>query len=398
MAKFFYKAKSSAGSVMTGTIEAVDEGEARVRLRSKNLIPISLLMTGGNSIKKVNSHKVDSRDLQVFTRQFSTLIDAGIPIVDALRMLGEGKRNPILKEVAVKVRISIEGGKRLADAMSAYPGVFDRLYVNMVHAGEEAGILDGILGRLAIYLEKSEKIKKQVKGALVYPVTIIIVSSIVIAAILIFIIPKFQDLYKSTGRELPELTQQVINFSGFLKRRWWVVLSGAFGGIYLLRSYVQTPAGQEEFDRFIIHAPIFGDLVQKSSIARLSRTMATMLSSGVTVVDALDISAKTSGNRVIEEALTRAKDSVESGRPLASPLNREKVIPEMVTQMISIGEKSGTMDVMFGKIADFYEEDVEAAVKGVTSLIEPLLMVFLGVAIATLVLAMYLPIFSMAGG
>lgn len=396
MPKFFYKAKTADGTIVNGTMDGMDEGEARVKMRAKGLIPLQMLQQGGPSKAAVHKEKVDTRELQIFTRQFSTLINAGIPIVDSLRMLGEGKRNPVLKTVTNSVRTSIESGRRLADAMAAYPGVFDRLYINMVHAGEEAGILDGILGRLAIYMDKSEKIKKQVKSALVYPAGIIVVSLLVISAILIFIIPKFRELYAASGKELPFLTQMVCNLSDYLIKSWWKLAIFIAGVILGIRAYIQTPAGQEEFDRIIIVTPLFGDLIQKSAVARMCRTMSTMLSSGVTVIDALDIAAKTSGNRVVEEALVRAKDSVTAGRALAQPLMREKIIPDMVTQMIAIGEKSGTMDVMFGKVADFYEEDVENAVKGLTALIEPILMVFLGGAIAVLVLAMYLPIFNIA--
>ena len=396
MLKFFYKAKQSDGMIVNGTLDGTDEGEVRIKLRARNLIPLQVQEVGGQAKALVNKEAISARELQIFTRQFSTLVNAGIPIVDALKMLGEGKRNPVLKSVAIRVRQSIEGGRRLADSMAAYPGVFDRLYVNMVHAGEEAGILDGILGRLAVYLEKSEKIKKQVKGALVYPAGIIVVAVLVISGILIFIMPKFKELYASSGHELPALTQFVMNFSDFLVKKWMQLLVGIVGSGLTLRWYLRTPAGREQFDHISIQIPLFGDLIQKSSVARMSRTMATMLSSGVTVVDALDIASKTSGNRVIEEALVRSKESVLSGKALAVPLMREAVIPDMVTQMINIGEKSGTMDTMFGKIADFYEEDVEAAVSTLTSLIEPILMVILGGVIAVLVLAMYMPIFNMA--
>jgi len=398
MAKFAFQARSNSGQITNGSIEALDEGEARVKIRAKNMVPLRVVFTSGTIQKKSVALKVASKDLQIFTRQFATLVNAGIPIVDSLKMLGEGRRNPHLKEVANKVRLSIEGGKRLADAMSVFPGVFDRLYCNLVHAGEEAGILDGILNRLAVYLETSEKIKKQVKGALFYPGAIIGVSVIVITGILVFIIPKFQDLYSSTGRPLPGLTQMVVNVSQFLIHKWYVMIGGVLGGGFLIKEILTSPAGQDELDRFLIRAPLVGDLVQKASVARMCRTLSTLLSSGVAVVEALEIASRTSGNRVIEEALLRSKEAVIAGRPLATPLTREPAIPEMVAQMIAIGEKSGTMDIMFGKIADFYEDDVENAVKGLTSMIEPLLMVFLGGAIAVLVLAMYLPIFGMAAG
>lgn len=404
MPRYIFQARASTGKVQTGQIEALSEQDARTRLQSKQLTPLRLVAAGSPQKKApaagggldLFSPGVSSRELQIFTRQFSTLINAGIPIVDSLKILSEGKRNPELKETTAKVKELIEGGKRLGDSLAAFPKVFDRFYVNMVRAGEEAGILDTILQRMAVYLEKAEKLKKQIKGAMVYPSAILVVAFIVVAGILVFIIPKFQDLYASANKELPGVTQVVVAMSNFAINRWYVILAVMVGTPIFLRQYYKTKEGRELFDRFFIRAPIFGDLVQKSSVARTTRTLSTLLSSGVSVVDALEIAARTSGNIVIEEALTRSKESVISGRPLAAPLSKEPLIPEMVVQMISIGEKSGTMDIMLGKIADFYEDDVETAVKAFTSLIEPILMVGLGGIIAVLVLAMYLPIFEMA--
>jgi type IV pilus assembly protein PilC len=302
----------------------------------------------------------------------------------------------LLKDVAISVREAIESGRRLGDSMAQHPAVFDRFFVNMVRAGEEAGILDNILGRLSIYMEKSEKIKKQIKGAMVYPSAIIAVALIVVTGILVFIIPKFQELYSSAGKELPGVTQMVIRLSNVFIHQWYLVLAVVVGIPIGLVQWYKTAEGRDAMDRFFIQSPLFGELVQKSAIARMTRTLSTLLSSGVSVIEALDIAAKTAGNRVIEDALIRSKEAVTSGRPLASPLVKEQMIPDMVTQMIAIGEKSGTLDTMLGKIADFYEDDVENAVKALTSLIEPILMVVLGGIIAFLVTAMYLPIFDMA--
>lgn len=403
MPRYLYQAKAVNGSLTTGQIDASSEQDAQNRLRSKQLTPLRLVKSGGGSAPakpattpSAFGQRVDSKELQIFTRQFSTLINAGIPIVDSLRILSEGKRNPLLKETAAKVKESIEGGKRLGDSMAQHGHVFDRFYVNMVRAGEEAGILDGILQRMAIYLEKSEKLKKQIKGAMTYPAAIIVIAMIVVAGILIFIIPEFQKLYNSAGKELPAVTAMVITMSETVTQKWYLVLLVVFGAPMGLLYYYRTPEGRDTMDRIFISMPLFGDLVQKSSVARMTRTLSTLLSSGVSVVDALEIAAKTAGNAVIEEALVRSKESVIAGKPLAAPLAKEKMIPDMVTQMISIGEKSGTMDTMLGKIADFYEDDVENAVKALTSLIEPLLMVVLGGIIAFLVIAMYLPIFDLA--
>lgn len=402
MPRYSYTAKNLSGQVMQGELEAGSENEARVRLRAQQLVPLRLVSTGrsgGKSAPKggggLFAPKVNTKDLQVFTRQFATLINAGIPVVDALKILSEGLRPGLLRDAASKVKTSIENGRRLADAMSGTVGVFDRLYVNMIQAGEEAGILDAILGRLSIYLEKSEKTKGQVKGALVYPAVIMVVAFVVIAGILVFIIPKFTEFYSSAGKEPPALTMAVVGLSHILIKRWYVFIGAAFGIPIALKQYIQTPEGKEIFDSFMIRAPIIGEVIQKSSIARLSRTLSTLLSSGVGLIDAIDIAAKTSGNNVIEKALNRSKESVTQGRSFWAPLTKEKVIPDMVVQMISIGEQSGSLDIMLGKIADFYEDEVETAVKTMTSLIEPLMMVFLGGIIAVLVIAMYLPIFNM---
>lgn len=406
MAKFQYQAKSASGQIVQGEIDANSQQEAIIRLRAQQLVPTRMVLkpgsTGGarkSAGKPVSffSPKVKSKDLQIFTRQFATLINAGIPVVDSLKILSEGLRPGLLKEASAQVKSSIEGGRRLADSMAQVPSVFDKLYCNMIQAGEEAGILDGILQRLAVYMEKSEKIKGQVKGALVYPAVIIAVAICVITGILVFIIPKFMEFFASSGQKPPMLTQMVVDLSHSLTSHWYVYLIFLVGVPILLKQYGSTPDGRDTYDRLFFKAPIFGEVIQKSAIARLTRTLGTLLSSGVGLIEAIDIAAKTSGNVVIEQALLRCKESVTSGRTFGAPLGREKAFPEMVVQMISIGEQSGTMDVMLGKIADFYEDEVETAVKTMTSLLEPLLMVVLGGIIAVLVIAMYLPIFNMAG-
>jgi Type II secretory pathway, component PulF len=403
MARFQYTAKNAAGQLVQGELDAASQQEAIVRLRAQQLLPTKLSMTAAKARPKATQQasglfagSVKSKDLQIFTRQFATLINAGIPVVDSLKILSEGLRPGMLKEASAQVKSSIEGGKRLADSMAMVPNVFDRLYVNMIQAGEEAGILDGILGRLASYMEKSEKLKGQVKGALVYPAVIITVAIIVIAGILVFIIPKFTEFFTSAGKEPPALTAMVVKLSHSLTANWYMYLGAVVGIPFLLAQYKKTPEGRDAFDRFFLKAPVFGEVIQKSSIARLTRTLSTLLSSGVGLIEAIEIAAKTSGNIVIEQSLIRCKDSVMQGRAFATPLAKEKAFPEMVVQMIAIGEQSGTLDVMLSKIADFYEDEVETAVKAMTSLLEPLLMVILGGIIAVLVIAMYLPVFNMA--
>lgn len=401
MARFSFSARTAAGVVSRGEIEATTEADARVRLRGQGLAVETITRTGAGAKVQAKSAsffapRVRGRDLQIFTRQFATLINAGIPVVDSLKILSEGLRAGLLKESSAHVKTQIEGGRRLAESMAQRPQVFDKLYCNMIQAGEEAGILDSILGRLALYLEKSEKIRNQVRGALIYPAVIIFVAMIVITGILVFIIPKFTEFYASSGKAPPALTMMVVGLSHGLVEHWFAVIMVIIGTPILIAQYINTTGGRDNFDRFLMKSPIFGEVIRKSSIARLSRTLSTLLSSGVGLLEAIDISARTAGNIVIEQAMLRSKESVSAGRPFAAPLAREKVFPDMVVQMIMIGEQSGTMDQMLGKIADFYEDEVENAVKAMTSLIEPLLMVVLGGIIAVIVIAMYLPIFTMA--
>jgi type IV pilus assembly protein PilC len=402
MAKFSYQAKNLNGQVTSGEIDAFNETEVRTRLRQMHLEVVRVnAKSGMGAVKNATGgffvSKVNVKDLQIFTRQFATLINSGIPIVDALKILGEGLRSGILKDAALKVKKSIESGKKLSDAMAQVPNVFDRFYSNMVHAGEEAGILDGILSRLATYMEKNEKIKSQVKGAMLYPAVIIVVAFFVIAAILVFIIPKFQEFFSSAGKEPPLLTTMVVGLSNTMIKFWYLILGVTAATPFVAKSYLSTPAGKASFETFLFRAPIFGEIVRKSAVARMTRTLGTLLQSGVGLIEAIEIAARTAGNVVVERALLRCKDSVMQGKPFAQPLGKDKVFPDMVVQMIAVGEQSGTLDNMLNKIADFYEDEVETAVKALTSLIEPLLMVVLGGIIAVLVVAMYLPIFSMAG-
>lgn len=402
MAKYSYQAKNLNGQVTNGEIDAFNETEVRTRLRQMHLEVVKVNSKGAmGAMKNVGGglfvSKVKMKDLQIFTRQFATLINSGIPVVDALKILSEGLRSGILKDAALKVKKSIEQGKKLSDSMATVPNVFDRFYSNMVHAGEEAGILDGILARLATYMEKNDKIKQQVKGAMVYPAVIVVVAMFVIAAILVFIIPKFQEFFNQAGKEPPLLTTMVVALSNTMIKFWYVLIGATAAAPFVIKAYLNTPGGKATFETFIFKAPIFGEIVRKSAVARMTRTLGTLLSSGVGLIEAIEIAARTSGNIVVERSLIRCKDSVLQGKAFATPLARDKVFPDMVVQMIAVGEQSGTLDTMLNKIADFYEDEVETAVKALTSLIEPLLMVVLGGIIAILVVAMYLPIFSMAG-
>ena len=404
MATFIYQARSINGKVTKGRIDAKDEPDARIKLRSKQMIPLKLTLAIREAKKRGDMEealfqmfapKITTKELKLFTRQFATLINSGINIADSLRILSEGTISHILKEALLEIRASIEMGKRLSDSMVIHNRVFDSLYCNMVRAGEEAGIIDAILLRLSSYIEKNERLRNQVKSALVMPGVILAVAFLVINGILIFIIPKFKEIYEGSGKALPALTEMILKISEALRSKWYVIaviIGGAVGGtIY----YIKTPEGKKNFDIFLIRAPLIGDVVQKSAVARMTRTLSTLLGSGINLLEAIDIAAKTSGNWVIEKALTECRDSVTVGKPFHVPLSRQRDLPVLVGQMVGIGEQSGALDSMLSKVADFYEEEVENAVRAMTQLIEPLLMVFLGAIIAVIMVAMYLPVFSM---
>jgi type IV pilus assembly protein PilC len=399
MPRYKYEARSLTGKSSKGFIDAVDEADVRIKLRAKQLIPLSMKIVTVNADKKNKvtffTPKVQSKELQIFTRQFATLINAGIPILDSLKILSDGSADKLIKEAVIEIRASIENGRRLSDCMSMHPRVFDQLYCNMIRAGEEAGILDTILERLSIYAEKNEKIKNQVKGALVMPLVILCAAFVIITGIILFIIPKFAEFYKSSGKPLPGLTQMVVSFSDSLVHNWIYYFGGLFLFIYIILTYFSTAEGKIALDKFMIRAPVFGDVVQKSSVARMSRTLSTLLSSGINIIEAIEIAAKTAGNYVIEKGLYGCRDAVMIGKPFHVPLSRQKEIPQMVTQMVAIGEQSGGLDTMLAKVADFYEDEVENAVRSMTSLIEPLMMIVLGGIIAFILIAMYLPVFQL---
>ncbi|MEC9282080.1 MAG: type II secretion system F family protein [Bdellovibrionota bacterium] len=399
MAIYLYQAKQPGGKVVRGEVQASSEVEARVKIRSQQLIPIRVMpKSGAKGTKKTGIGKIKPKELQVFTRQFATMIDSGIPISQALQILADGTQSPPLKKVLNGVKEDLNSGKRLAESMQSFPGAFDKLYVNLVRAGEEGGVLDTILDRLAMYIEKAAKIKGQIKSAMTYPAIILLVSALVIGVILGFVIPKFMELFQSTGQELPEITQMVVDWSDFLREKWYVVLIGGAAVFTSIKVFVGTPLGKAYLDNLVIRIPVLGTLVQKAEIARFSRTMSTLIASGVPLLDGLDICAQTIGNQVIAESIVEARATVAEGKSIISPLAKNPFIPDMVVQMIGVGEQTGALDTMLEKIADFYEDEVDEAVGALTSIMEPLMMVFLGGIIAFLVIAMYMPIFNMAGG
>lgn len=397
MAKFLYLAKIPGGKTIKGEVEAPNESEARVKIRANQMIPVKVVPKEQATRSKGFAGKIKSKELQIFTRQFATMINSGIPIAQSLEVLSNSTSSPILKQSLSLITSDLNTGKRLADSMATQPTIFNKLYVNLVKAGEEGGVLDTILNRLAEYIEKAEKIKGQIKSAMFYPASILVVSFIVIAVILTFVIPKFMELFNSVGQDLPAITQMVVDMSDFMRSQWYVVFGGIGIAIFGLKTWSETEAGKQTLDRILIQIPVLGDLIQKAEVARFSRTLATLLGSGVPILEALDICSKVVGNSVIAKSIADSIDVVSQGKSIVTPLAANKFIPDMVVQMIGVGEQTGALDTMLYKIADFYEDEVDAAVGALTSILEPLMMVVLGGIIAFLVIAMYMPIFDMAG-
>jgi type IV pilus assembly protein PilC len=397
MPVFKWEGKTLKGQIKKGEFEAPDEAAVRVYLRQQNIIPTKIVSKGKEiKFSLPFMKKVKQRSIAIFTRQLATMIDAGLPLVQSLEILSSQQDHKLFKNIIREIREDVEGGSTFAGALKKHPATFNELYTNLVVAGEEGGILDTILNRLANYIEKAEALKKKVKSALVYPSTIVGVAVIVVVILMIFVIPVFDQMFRSSGQTLPLPTLIVITMSKLVKKYVFIVLPAFVGFIYLLRRYHQTENGKAFLDSLLLKLPVFGPLFQKIAVARFSRTLGTLVSSGVPILDGLTIVSKTSGNKTIETAILNARASIREGETIAEPLNRSGMFPPMVIQMISVGESTGALDSMLSKIADFYEEEVDVAVTNLTSLLEPFLMVFLGVVIGGVVISMYLPIFSMA--
>ena len=398
MPTYIYAGRTRKGRVTKGQLDAADERIARIQLKRRNIDVTKLKQKPKDLFESVSflQPKVTSKDIVVFTRQFSTMIDAGLPLVQGLNMLTEQSQNRTFKRILSQVTRDVEGGSTLADALGKHPKVFDSLYVNLVAAGEVGGILDTILQRLAAYIEKTQKLKSQIKGALTYPAVVVAIAIIVIAVIMIFVIPVFQDMFSSFGKALPGPTQLVVNMSDFTKSNiHWIILAIIILA-FAFRRYRATPSGRRRVDSAMLRLPIIGELIRKVAVARFTRTLGTMVKSGVPILDALEITARTAGNVIVEEVVMDARSSIAEGQTIAEPLSESIIFPGMVTQMISVGESTGALDAMLEKIADFYDDEVDATVAAMTSMLEPLLMLFLGGSIGGLVIAMYLPIFQMA--
>jgi len=396
---YTWVAVTRKGRKLKGDIEAADERIAMSQLKRRNLTVKKLKLKPKDLFENVSflQPKVTNKDIVIFTRQFSTMIDAGLPLVQGLGILAEQSENKTFRNILKQISKDVEGGSTLAEAMKKHPKVFDDLFVNLVAAGEVGGILDTIMRRLAVFIEKAEKLKSQIKGAMTYPIVVMAIAVIVIAVILIFVIPVFEDMFASFGQALPVPTQIVVNMSRFMKGNIHWVIIGIVALVFIFKRIRDSKKGRKITDELFLKLPIFGDLLKKTAVARFTRTLGTMISSGVPILDSLEIVAKTSGNVVLEEIIYDVRGSIAEGQTIAEPLSENDVFPGMVVQMISVGEATGALDSMLEKIADFYDEEVDAAVAALTSMLEPLLMLFLGGSIGGLVVAMYLPIFSMAG-
>lgn len=396
MPVFEYKGKTLAGAAVQGELSAGNREELE-RILRQNRIMISSIRKKPAEIKIKIGTGIKKIDISRFTRQFATMIGAGLPMVQCLDILGTQIENKELAKIVMQVKESVSSGSTLSEALAKHPKVFDQLYTNMVEAGEVGGALDTILVRLSVYREKADALVRKVKGAMVYPAVVAIVATGVTIGMLTFIVPVFAKMFGSLGAELPAPTQIILDISNFLKGNLLLLLLGLAGSVTGFVFWVKTESGRQIFDKFMIKSPMFGNLIRKSAVARFTRTLGTLLQSGVSIIDAMDVTAKTAGNTVIAGAIRKAVLAIAEGETITGPLRDSGVFPPMVTQMISVGEKTGGLDEMLSKIADFYDEEVDAAVSALTSLIEPLIIVIMGAVIGGILVAMYLPMFDVIG-
>ena len=394
MPVFNYTARTLTGELQSGSIDLASENDVVAHLRKNRMIVVKV-QQAPKDIKISFGGGVSTRDIVIFTRQFATMINSGLPLVQALDILAEQTENPKLKEVTKAVVYDVESGHTLADALRKHPKAFTDLYVNMVAAGEAGGILDTILLRLATFMEKNDALVRKVKGAMIYPSVIFSVAGLCVMVLLIFVIPVFQQMFSSIGQQLPLPTRIVIGMSDVLKHYWWLIAAGIAATVWATRRYYATPSGRLVLDRLLLRMPVLGDVIRKSSVSRFTRTLGTLIASGVSILDGLEITAKTAGNRVIHDAVMESRNSIAGGETIAAPLQKSKVFPPMVISMIAVGEQTGGLDEMLSKIADFYDEEVDAAVENLLSAMEPIMIVALGGIVGGMIIAMYLPIFSM---
>ncbi|MBW1925626.1 MAG: type II secretion system F family protein [Deltaproteobacteria bacterium] len=399
MPVFVWKGTAGNGEIQKGEIEAQDEQAARRLLRHQRISPSNIKIKSKDLSEYIGflKKKVPPKDIVVFTRQLSTMIDAGLPLVQGLGILASQQENKTFKKILQDVKTDIESGFTFADALKKHPKQFDRLFCNMIAAGEMGGILDDVLQRLANYMEKALRLKRKVKGALTYPIIVLSISVLVLGIILIFVIPVFEQMFADFGKALPVPTQMVVNLSNFVKSYFLVMIGSIAGMVFLLRKYYGTEKGRRVIDGLLLKSPVFGPLLIKVAVAKLTRTLGTLIDSGVPILETLNVAAGTAGNKIVEEAINNVHSSISEGRTIAQPLGESGIFPAMVVQMISVGETTGALDQMLNKIADFYDEEVETAVDALTSMIEPFMIVFLGGTVGSIIIAMYLPIFKLAG-
>ncbi len=394
MPVFKWKGKNIRGQTIEGEIEADNKDSVELKLRAQGITPEKIKKKPKEIEIGFLKQKVTLKDIVVFTRQLTTMIEAGLPLVQSLDILAKQNDNKTFKQMLEDIKVSVESGNTLSKAMEKHPKVFDELFVNMVNAAEVSGNLDVIFVRLAVFMEKAMALKRKIKGALFYPISVMVVAAIVVAILLIKVVPTFASMFEGSGQALPMPTQIVVNISDFLRHYIIHIVAGIFATIFILKRIYGLKWGRYFFDKLFLKLPVFGPLIRKAAVAKFTRTLGTMLQSGVSILEALDIVAKTSGNVIIEQSVYKARDSIKEGRNIADPLEETKVFPPMVVQMIAIGESTGALDAMLFKIADFYDEEVDQAVENLTSLMEPLIMAFLGTVVGGLIVAMYLPIFK----
>ena len=393
MPTFTYTARGANGELKSATIDAPSRDDAVTQLRRQRLTIIKV--DEARSTPKKSSGSIGMRDIVIFTRQFSTMINAGLPLVQALDILARQSENKALSSVVREVVFDVESGNTVADAMRKHPKAFSDLYTNMVAAGEAGGILDTILNRLAVFMEKNDALVRKVKGAMIYPVVILCVAGVCVIVLLWKVIPVFSSMFDSVGMELPLPTKVVIALSHFLTTFWWALILGGGAATFFLKRFYATPVGQFMIDKALLTVPVLGDVLRKSAVSRFTRTLGTLISSGVSILDGLEITARTSGNRVVHDAIMGSRASIAGGDTIAGPLQKSEVFPPMVISMIAVGEQTGGLDEMLSKIADFYDDEVDASVGALLSLLEPVMIVFLGVVVGGMIVAMYLPIFDM---
>ena len=398
MPVFLWEAKTRRGETKKGEMEAADEAAVRNILRRQGHSSITVKKKPVDILENIPifKQKVKEKDVVVFCRIFSTMINAGLPLIQCLDLLASQEQNKTFAKMITAIKDDIEGGSTLTEALKKYPEVFDELFVNLVAAGESGGILDVILNRLSSYMEKAMKLKSKVKGAMTYPASVLVISAGVVTLLLLKVIPVFKSLFEGFGSALPGPTQFLVNASQFMQDYFLYMIGGLVVAVFMFKRFLRTEKGRIAFDSMVLKAPVFGPLLKKVAVAKFTRTMSTMMSSGVPILEGLSIVSKTAGNKIIEAALIKTRQSISEGRTIAEPLAETDIFPSMVVQMIAVGEATGALDAMLAKIADFYDDEVDAAVEAMTALLEPFMLVFLGGVVGGMIIAMYLPIFKMA--